>query len=110
IIINLPAALARDTLTTLTIVCSGRLESQGADRETIAVGQDGPIEPAFTAEPHYLYSNRSFWYPQAATPDYATVTLKITLPVGYDCVASGELQPSWPQVVGTKEEQTERKV
>src|SRR4029079_14530281 len=61
-------------------------------------------------EPSFLYSNRNAWYPQATTTDYATATIKITLPVGYECVASGVLQPGWPRTEGTKEDQTERKV
>ena len=77
-----------------------------------AAGQDQGLEPQseITAEPSFLYSNRSAWYPQATTTDYATATLKISVPTTYDCVASGVLQPGWPQVAGTKEDQSERKV
>jgi len=119
IAINFPAALARDTLTTLTIVYAGRLESQSADRETVAVGraspmgadtQDAPSDAPMGAEPSYLYSNRSAWYPQSTVTDYATATIKISLPTAYDCVASGELEPGWPQVIGSKDDQSERKV
>jgi len=77
----------------------------------VAAAQDQAVEvpPEITAEPSYLYSNRNAWYPQATTTDYATATLKITVPVSYDCVASGVLQPGWPQVAGSKDDQSERK-
>jgi hypothetical protein len=50
------------------------------------------------------------WYPQATATDYATATLKISVPTAYDCVASGVLEDGWPQTSGTKEEQSERKI
>ena len=40
-------------------------------------------------EPRYIYSNRSYWYPQAPSADYATARMRITVPAGYDAVASG---------------------
>jgi|KBSMisStandDraft_5_1062788.scaffolds.fasta_scaffold66472_1 hypothetical protein len=115
VVINLPAALVRDTLLTLTFVYSGRLEAQTPDgSEAVAVaaaGQDPSFEvqPEFAAEPSYLYSNRNAWYPQATSTDYATATMKITVPPSYDCVASGVLQPGSPQLAGSKVEQSERK-
>ena len=63
VVINLPAALVRDTLLTLTFVYSGRLEAQTPDgNEAVGVaaaGQDPSFEvqPEFAAEPSYLYSN-----------------------------------------------------
>ena len=114
VVINLPATLLRDTELTLTFVYAGRLEAQVPDGNE-AVGVAAPQDQAFevpleiTAEPSYLYSNRNAWYPQATTTDYATATLKITVPASYDCVASGVLQPGWPQVAGSKEDNSERK-
>ena len=115
VVINLPAALVRDTLLTLTFVYSGRLEAQTPDgNEAVGVAADGQdpsfeVQPEFAAEPSYLYSNRNAWYPQATSTDYATATLKISVPPSYDCVASGVLQPGWPQLAGSKEDQSERK-
>jgi hypothetical protein len=115
VVINLPATLLRDTLLTLTFVYSGRLEAQTPDGNeaagVAAAGQDPSFEvqPEFAAEPSYLYSNRNAWYPQATSSDYATATLKISVPPSYDCVASGVLQPGWPQLAGSREEQSERK-
>jgi hypothetical protein len=42
-------------------------------------------------EPNFLLSNRSYWYPQNTVSDYATASLRITVPQGYTCVASGDL-------------------
>jgi len=112
VVINFPGPIGPDAIK-LTFVYSGRLEPQAADgNETIGVGQDRDFgEPAeFTPEPTFLYSSRAAWYPQATTTDYATARLRISIPALYDCVASGVLDEGWPQTLGTKEEQTERKV
>jgi len=112
VVINLPASLAQDATLKLTFVYGGRLEAQLLEgNETIALGQDqGLAEPEFSAEPSFLYSNRAAWYPQATTTDYATATLKISIPPSLDCVASGVLDEGWPKIVGAKEDQSERKV
>ena len=118
VVINLPATLSHDTLLKLTLAYAGRLEAQSPDgSEAVATAAPGPApgqdpfeQTEFSAEPSFLYSNRSAWYPQATTSDYATATIKISVPVTYECVASGVLQAGWPQVVGTKEDQSERKV
>ena len=55
--------------------------------------------PSIAAEPSYLYSNRSYWYPQAPVSDYATASIRITVPTTLDCVASGELEPGFPTIV-----------
>ena len=46
-------------------------------------------EFALAAEPRLLYSNRSYWYPQAPVTDYATGVLRLTVPDKRACVASG---------------------
>jgi hypothetical protein len=120
VVVNLPMTLTRDMLTTLTFVYSGRIEAQARDGgEAVgvaaavgtALGQDQTFESSeITAEPSFLYSNRVAWYPQATTTDYATATLKISVPASYDCVASGVLQPGWPRLAGSKADQSERKL
>ncbi len=91
IVVNLPTAMPRDSLLHLTIAYSGRLPSQGVDREALQVSrsqrEDLPFVPA---EPNYMLSNRAYWHPQGQVTDYATATLRITVPEGYGCVASGE--------------------
>ena len=113
VVINLPATMLQDAELALTIVYSGRLEAQAqGSSEAAGLGQDqvAEVQPEITAEPSFLYSNRSAWYPQATTTDYATATLKISVPVTFDCVASGVLQPGWPQTAGSKGDQSERRI
>jgi hypothetical protein len=113
VVINLPEPIGLDATLKLTFVYAGRVESQLADgNETIAVGQDQSDLPQveFSAEPAFLYSSRVPWYPQATSTDYATATLKVSVPPIYDCVASGVLEDGWPRVTGTKEEQSERRI
>ena len=50
-------------------------------------------------EPTYLYSNRSLWYPQAPVSDYATGTLRISVPADLTCIASGEPAPESPKFI-----------
>jgi len=99
VIVSLPTFVTKDTQITLTINYSGRLESQAADRETVQIGSQAINEgemPLMTAEKSYLYSNRSFWYPQGSVSDYATARIRLTIPYAYDCVASGRLDAGFP--------------
>ena len=67
-----------------------RARSDGAGRP--GPQQDPPDETLLlTPEPRFLYSNRVFWYPQAAVSDYATATMRLTVPSEYQVVASGSL-------------------
>lgn len=105
VLINLPKMLSRDDEITLTFTYGGRLDGQSPDRETIAVAQDDgggafgrgsgagdfPNDLSMpVAEPSFLYSNRSFWYPQSPISDYATAQIRLTVPQLYGAVASGE--------------------
>ena len=112
LVVNLPTALDRDTLMTLTVVYSGRLEPQSPDRETawLALDQAALQGEGIVTEPNFLYSNRSYWYPQASFTDYATATIKLSVPPAYDCVASGELEPGWPAIVAAKDGSPGRKL
>jgi hypothetical protein len=103
IVINLPTAMPRDSEMNLVFAYSGRLRSQGIDREAVAVapqrGSPDDNLPYVPAEPHYLLSNRAYWHPQGPYTDYATATLRITVPEPYSCVASGELAAGSPRSV-----------
>jgi hypothetical protein len=103
VLVNLPASVMRDTELTLTVAYSGRLAPQSPDRETVELqqGDRGMFEETFVvrAEPSQLYSNRSYWYPQAPISDYATATIRITVPAVFGCVATGELLPGSPTLV-----------
>jgi hypothetical protein len=90
VLVGFPATVVSDTDIELVITYGGRLIPQGADREAAAVQQDRVEEAVLIPmEPYFLYSNRSYWYPQASVTDYATAKLTITVPSEFDVVASG---------------------
>jgi peptidase M1-like protein len=95
LIVNLPAQLVRDTELWLDVVYRGRLPPQSLDREAIDLGQQEVQEGVYIPiEQRFLYSNRSYWYPQSTVTDYATARLRITVPNDFEVVASGD--PSGP--------------
>ena len=116
LVVNLPAPLGRDSELTLTITYAGRLEPQTPERETLALLEPGPQgrtddQPTMmAAEPSFLYSSRSFWYPQAAVSDYATARIRISVPPAVDCVASGELEAGFPAMLTAKDPSQNRKI
>jgi hypothetical protein len=105
VLVNLPASVLRDTELTLTVTYSGRLEPQSPDREALEQGsptsQGMLLDDVFPrAEPSQLYSSRSYWYPQSTISDFATATMRITVPANFGCIASGELLTGSPALVG----------
>lgn len=115
VVVNLPTLLPRDAQMTLTITYSGRLSPQTPDRETIAPAQGGrqnqdEVPMMLAAEPSFLYSSRSYWYPQATVSDYATARIQISVPSAMECVASGELEPGFPGLIVGKDPTQNRKV
>jgi hypothetical protein len=104
VIVNLPRTLVRGTTITMAVSYAGRLNSASPDREAVAVQQDSAAiheDFAIAAEPRLLYSNRSYWYPQAPVTDYATGVLRITVPDKRACVASGTPASGNPVRVAT---------
>lgn len=108
ILINVPMTMLPGSELALTIDYAGRLEPQPPNRENLQQGyepRDAGIPPDIIqkflnrVEPHFLYSNRSFWYPQSPVTDYATAVMQITVPNPYVVVASGTLQPKSPTYV-----------
>jgi hypothetical protein len=90
ILVGFPSSIPAGTDLDLIVTYSGRLQPQPLDREAIAVQQEIQSEPlVLLPEAQYVYSNRSFWYPQAQTTDYATARLSITVPAEFEAVASG---------------------
>jgi hypothetical protein len=90
IIVNLPTTLTRDSDITLVISYSGRLPSQDVDREALLLQPQGQEDFSMLhTEPSYLLSSRSYWYPQNTVSEYATATLRITVPPGYTAIGSG---------------------
>jgi hypothetical protein len=119
LVVNLPAMVPRDTLLGLTIVYAGRLPPQAAEREAVAPGSPGQDNqqarvPAdfqtLPPEPSFLYSSRSYWYPQGSVSDYATATLRIRVPATLECVASGELAFGSPTLEPAKDPALSRKL
>jgi len=91
ILVNLPVTLSRDSEVTLVVAYAGRIEPQHIEDESAQAEDRFYLgEPAITPEPNFLLSSRSYWYPQNPITDYATATLRITVPQGYGCVASGQ--------------------
>ena len=94
VILNLPTTVVRGTEFEVEIEYNGRLEPQQLDREAAMVSADAQetqySEFVLLPEAQYIYSNRSYWYPQATVSDYATARLQLTVPHGFDVVASGD--------------------
>ncbi len=92
LIVNLPEFAQRGTELQITIAYSGMVPPQPLDREAMQIGQaPQPRETTeIPLEPRYLYSNRSYWYPQSPVTDYATARIRITVPSEYDVIATGE--------------------
>ena len=94
VLVNLPRLMPPDADLTLIITYAGRIEPQSLETESIQAGspqETPPIgEMPVVTEPNYLLSNRSYWYPQNPVPDYATATLRLSVPDGFTCIASGE--------------------
>ncbi|MCU1383931.1 MAG: pepN 3 [Acidobacteria bacterium] len=115
LVVNLPQPLGRDSEMSLTITYAGRLEPQTPDREALTPidsdqGRADDQTMMIAAEPSYLYSSRSFWYPQAPVSDYATARIRISVPPGIDCVASGELEPGFPGILPGADPSLNRKI
>jgi len=92
VIVNLPETLTSGTEIWLDVRYSGPVTPQAFDREAIQIGQAQSQQERIEIplQPRYLYSNRSYWYPQATVTDYATATVRITVPNDYDVVATGQ--------------------
>jgi len=93
VVINLPSAVMRDFELMLDVTYSGRVRSQAIDQESLepetGAQQRGDDIPFVPQEPNWLFSNRSHWYPQGQVSDYATATVRFTVPAEYAVIASG---------------------
>ncbi|MDO8678726.1 MAG: M1 family aminopeptidase, partial [Acidobacteriota bacterium] len=96
VLVNLPSPVARDFPMTLTITYSGRLPRQRIQDESIQRSSQPDDVQLMPSEPKWLFSNRTYWYPQGQVTDYATARMRITVPVEYGVVASGVLEPDSP--------------
>ena len=92
ILVNLPSAVPRDVSFTLTVAYSGRLEKQNNLDESIELQNRNPQPDEIVAVPpeqKWLFSNRSYWYPQNQVTDYASARIRLTVPSEFSVVASG---------------------
>lgn len=63
---------------------SEQLQGVREPQDSVALSQDDvPIEAVL------VYTNRSAWYPQGLTDDYATARLRFDVPAGYTAVSGG---------------------
>ncbi len=102
VVVNLPTAVSRDVELTLTIAYAGPIRTQPIEQESVSVEQEGSRGqsrdelPVIPAERNWLFSNRSHWYPQNQVTDYATATIRFSLPTEYKAVATGIEAPGSP--------------
>lgn len=102
LVVNLPEEIPGGTEFTVTVTYEGDLATQELDENWI--GRQRvllELEPLFgLGEPRYVYSNRSYWYPQSLVTDYATATMNLSVPAGWGVVASGAPASTNPPVSG----------
>jgi hypothetical protein len=89
LLVSLPSTLVKGTQFWIVIQYGGRIPPQELEREAIRVDQDRPDPVMLPPEPRFIYSNRSYWYPQSIVSDYAPAKLRITVPAEYEVIASG---------------------
>jgi hypothetical protein len=103
VVVNFPAPLPREAEISLTISYVGRLEPQALESEAIGAGQiaQTPINegPLMDPEDSYLYSNRSYWYPQRPSSDYGTAQIRFNVPRSFGVVCSGDPASGSPVTV-----------
>ncbi|SVC00791.1 uncharacterized protein METZ01_LOCUS253645, partial [marine metagenome] len=111
-ILNLPETIAAGDEVTLTIDYNGELPAEAVDHQTIVprtlslLDSSRFVHPTirFGPQPHYLYSSRSFWYPQSLVTDFAPATLRITVPPDFECIASGHRSGAPRELYGEESE------
>ena len=93
LVLNLPSVVTSGVPMTLTIEYGGPIAPQQIDSEGIWPQQQPQIVDEMSdipLEETYLYSNRSYWYPQPPITSYSTALIRISVPGDYGCAASGD--------------------
>ena len=110
LVINLPSEIPGGTQFTATVSYAGDLPAQQLEENWIAsrLFMFDATEMYGVGEPRYIYSNRSYWYPQARFTDYATATLELTVPPRWGVVASGTPLDTNPPIAGSLEDESGR--
>ncbi len=105
VVVNLPSEIPGGTEFTVTVTYAGDLPAQQLDESWIATRVFVmEAEGLFgIGEPRYVYSNRSYWYPQARFTDYATATMNLTAPPGWGIIASGDAIETNPPIADPAE-------
>lgn len=100
VVVHLPTEVPGGTEFTVTVTYAGDLQAQQLDENWLASQYFFfEAEGVFgLGEPRYVYSNRSYWYPQGRFSDYATATMNLSVPAGWGVVASGDPLPDNPPV------------
>ncbi len=97
IVVNLPDSVRQGQRLRLRVSYGGRLQPVAPDREAVAAGQQQMLsEAAIEAEPRFVYSQRSYWYPQASVLGFATARIRVTVPSDYTVLGSGIPEPPVP--------------
>jgi len=100
VVVNLPFAAAAGMEFSLLVEYGGTLPPTRADREAAGVSaQQDPFTYdalSLPGEASWLYTTRSYWYPQSPVSDYAPALLRLTVPEGFGVLASGELMAGFP--------------
>ena len=91
VIVKLPVTVDANRRFTLRLTYGGRLPPQPLEPELIPDETPPPVQAGidFAPEPRYIYSTRSYWYPQSPMLDQATARLRISVAPEYRVVASG---------------------
>ena len=93
VLVGLPGTIPEGADFDLVITYGGRLGAQRVDREAIAVQEPQQVEQvSIPIEPQWIYSNRSYWYPQAVVTSYSTAKVAIAVPGEFDVIATGTPQ------------------
>ena len=103
--VSLPSEVPGGTEFTVSVSYAGDLHAQQLE-ETWIASRSFLFEATGlfgVGEPRYVYSNRSYWYPQSLVPDYATATLELTVPPGWGVIASGLPHDTNPPVTRSPE-------
>ena len=91
VLVNLPSAVGTGAEITIIINYSGQVNAQRVESEGLSLAQGQDDSPMIASERSYMLSNRSYWYPQNGVSDYASARIRIGVPDGWGCVASGQL-------------------
>ncbi|AMY12909.1 Aminopeptidase N [Luteitalea pratensis] len=93
IVVNLPDSLRRGQTLRLRVAYGGRLPPVPAEREAVTVGQQMLSEVALEPEPRFVYSHRSYWYPQSSVTAFAKARIRVTVPPDFTVLGSGIPDP-----------------